>query len=191
MLTRTADTVADPFISAQNLVDRLGRGDASDDGIVSAVESACAIVRQQAEQVFTEETNTLTLDGTGTDAIVLPQLPVSDITSVSVDGTAVSDYVLRDDGVLIRTLENSAAEAPSYARWPEGRQNVEVRCTTGYATADFPLEVMEVALQLAIRLADQQHVAQETIGPVSVRYTGAAMDLTAGEKAILRKARPR
>lgn len=183
--------MADPFISEQNVVDFLGRGDASDPGLTIAIGSACDIVRLISEQDLDEDTDSpLTLDGTGTDCLLLPQLPVSSVTSVQVDGTAVTDYVLKSDGTLIRTMDTEA-DTPSTATWPEGRQNVEIQYTHGYPSGDIPRPLKQVALQLAARMYEQGNAMKESIGEVSRDYAASAMELTNGEKAILRKIRPR
>jgi hypothetical protein len=67
---------------------------------------------------------------------------------------------------------------------------VQVTYDHGYATADIPRPVRMVALQLAARIVTQGVAVAETVGDVSIRYAGPAMDLSAGEKSILKRYRP-
>jgi hypothetical protein len=85
--------MADPFIAPQDLVDYLGRGTITDPGMIIATDAACDTVRTIAEQTFNQSTSTVTLDGTGTDALLLPELPVTSAGTVTVAGGTITDYV--------------------------------------------------------------------------------------------------
>lgn len=178
----------DPFISQQDLSDILGRDVTADDGALAAVDAACDICREIAERSFNQVIGgTATLDGTGTDALLLPELPVSRAGTVLVDGTAITDYTLSGNGLLLR---GSAGSDPRPI-WPSGRQNVTVTYDHGYADADIPRSVRMVALSIASRLIVQGVAKSESVGEVSVNYAVASTDLTNGEKLILHKYRPR
>jgi hypothetical protein len=187
--------VPDPFVSRQDLVDYLGVGGTADPGMLIAVDAACDICRTIAEQSFNEATSTITLDGTGTDALPLPELPVNTAGTVVVSGGTVTDYVLKDNGVLIRKLADPTVIdwdtdiSPTAVRWPAGRQNVAVTYDHGYADADLPRDVRMVALSLASRLIVQGVAVSERVGDNQITYAGAATDLTNGELRILRKYR--
>lgn len=176
---------SDPFISVQDLTDYLGRDLSADAGAVVAVDAACDICRTIAEQTFNEATTTFTLDGTGTDSILLPELPVNAAGTVTVNGGTVTDFTLNANGILFR------GTAGIYPRpvWPLGRQNVTITADHGYATADLPRDVRMVALAIASRIAVQGVASEESVGDVRVKYSVASTDLTVGEKAILRKYR--
>ncbi len=176
----------DPFISQTDLTDYLGRDVTDDPGALIALDAACDTCRTFAEQDFNAATSTLALDGSGTDALLLPQLPVSAAGTVLVSGTAVTDYVLNSNGILFR---GSAGSDPR-PTWPSGRQNITVTYDHGYAAADLPRDVRMVALSLASRLIVQGAAVEEQVGQVRVKYAGPAFDLTKSEKAILRKYRP-
>jgi hypothetical protein len=185
-----------PFISRQDLTDYLGRNVTADDGALIAVDAACDTVRTVAEQTFNRTVGgTAVFDGTGTDALLLPELPVTAAGTVLVNGTAVTDYVLNDNGILFR--RGSLAPTSTYYDytvpmvWPNGRQNIEVTYDHGYADADLPRDVRMVALSLASRLVVQGVATEETLGDARVKYAGPATDLTAGEQMILRKYRRR
>lgn len=172
-----------PFISRQDLTDVLGRDVTADDGALAAIDAACDACRLFAEQDFNFSTSTITLDGTGTDALLLPQLPVSGAGTVTIDAEAVTDFVLKDDGVLIR----KATDTTTAIVWPWGRQNIVVTYDHGYTDDELPREVRMVALQYASRILIQGPALSESSGQQSVTYAGAADDLTRTERAILRK----
>ena len=183
-----------PFISRDDLSDILGRDVTADDGALIAVDAACDMVRSLAEQDFNEEIgDQITLDGTGTDALVLPQLPVNNVGTVNlIDSTggttAVTDFVVKDNGVLVRK-RGSATTAWWPSVWPLGRQNVQVTYDHGYGTADLPRDVRMVALSIASRLIVQGVASFEQMGQQQVRYGVNSTDLTSGEKAIIAKYR--
>jgi hypothetical protein len=175
----------DPFIDSTDLSDYLGRDVTSDPGALIVLDAACDICRAVAEQQFNRGTTTYTLDGTGTDAILLPQLPVNSAGTVTVGGTAVTEYTLNGNGILFR---GTAGVLPRPV-WPEGRQNVVVTVDHGYDAADLPRDVRMVALSIAARLAVQGPAQEETVGQSRVKYSVAATDLTKGEALILGKYR--
>jgi hypothetical protein len=148
----------DPFITRDDLTNYLGRDVSDDPGALIALDAACDTCRTLAEQLFNADTTTITLDGTGTDALVLPQLPVNAAGTVTVAGTAVTDYTLSADGMLFR---GSAGTDPRPV-WPRGRQNVTVTYDYGYEPSDLPRDVRMVALALASRLIVQGVAVEES-----------------------------
>ena len=63
---------------------------------------ACDRVRdylcQQIDQVVGD---VVTVYGTGTRAMLLPELPVTVVTSITFDGDAVTDYTVDDYGLTV------------------------------------------------------------------------------------------
>jgi len=175
----------DPFITVQDLTDILGRDVTADDGAVIAIDAACDICRTIAEQPFNAGTATVALDGSGTDALLLPYLPVTAAGTVVVNGGTVTDYVLNGNGILFR----GTAGCDPRPTWPSGRQNVSVTFEHGYATLDIPRDVRMVALSIASRLVVQGVATEETVGADRIKYAVASTDLTNGERRILRKYR--
>lgn len=177
--------MAEPFITAAELGDFLGRDLTGDAAAEVAIAGACAMCRTISEQTFTlVEDDVVVFDGTGGDALVLPQLPVVEVTEVTTgdDDELVdpADYAVTPEGVLLK---------PG-GWWRRGRQNVTVTYTHGYPDDEFPADIRLVALSIAGRLLDQgSNVGQERLGQYAVTYTTPASDLTAGERAILRKHR--
>jgi hypothetical protein len=188
--------VPDPFVSVADLTDMLGR-DCSSAGGTIAVDAACDMCRTVSEQDFNRGTTTGTFDGTGTDALLLPQFPVNGVSAVAVVTTSggertwttagTADYAVRDDGTLL--VINSAGTAEFGSEWPPGRQNVAVTYDHGYDDDDIPRDVRMVALAIAERLVLQGPALFETIGEVSRRWGVNQTDFTAGELRILRKYR--
>ncbi len=179
--------MADPFITEQDVVDLLGRGDTSDPGITIAVDAACDIVRTFTEQTISQFQETLALDGSGGDALLLPERPVTQVQEVQVNGTTVSDYTWNRNGVLFRGSGGTADTSWASSYWPEGRQNVSVKYTHGYEGTAVPRDLRMVALALAQRIVVQGAAVSEQIGQTRVAYAGPATDLTKTEKIILGK----
>ena len=183
-----------PFISRDDLSDYLGRDVAADDGATIVVDAACEMVRTMTEQTLDAVSeDTITLDGTGTDAIILPQLPVNGAGTVNMIGsdggtTAVTNYALKGNGVLLRTRGSAAAEEDYVeTSWPIGRQNVEVTYDHGYDSV--PEDLRFVALTLASRMIVQGVASEESQATERVRYGTNATDFTDGERAIMHKYR--
>lgn len=180
----------DPFITTSDLVDYLGKGDVDDPGMLIAIDAACDICRTLAEQSFNADTSTVTVDGTGTDSLLLRERPVTAVGTVTVAGSAITDYVLGDGGILFRKVTADDVDYTDAFRtltWPYGRQNVVVTYDHGYADADLPRDVRMVALAIASRIVVQGPAAEESVGETRVKYATNSTDLTSGEKMILRK----
>jgi hypothetical protein len=168
-----------PFIDAQDISDLLGRDVTADPGAIMAIDSACDMIRAITEQDFNRGTATITLDGTGTDALLLPQRPLNSAGSVLVDGAAEPNFMYTEQGLLLRgTL--GCNPRPT---WPRGRQNVTVTYDHGYD--EVPRDVRMVAVQIAMRLVVQGVAQSETIGDATMNYGMAADDLTRNEERIL------
>jgi hypothetical protein len=185
----------DPFISRDDLADHLHLPDGSldaDEAALQAVDAACDWLRDLTGQLFNHvEDETILMDGTGTDALLLPQLPVEEVSTVVVQGQEDStDYgfTLHDSGVLLRIWDPVDALTTSWAKWPKGRNNIEVTYTHGYADADFPRSIRMLAVRMAARFYQQAPgVVFESLGQRSVRYDTDAGDLSTAEKLIVRK----
>lgn len=180
-----------PFIDRQDLTDYLGRDVTTDAGALIAVDAACEAVRTISEQDFNAATSTETFDGSGTDALLLHQLPVNSVGTVSVysGGTwttaGTADYSLNGNGVLLAT--NTAGTSLLGTTWPAGRQNVQVTYNHGYADSDLPRDVRRVALEYAARMIVQGVAKSEVSGTQQVTYGINSTDFTNGELMILRK----
>lgn len=195
----------EPFISRDDLGDFLGSNLATSDKALIAVDSACDIVRTLTGQTFNEVLDeTVEMDGTGTDALLLPELPVTEVSLVYENDELLVedvDYKLNGDSLLLRlpTLVESGWSTQSIrAVWPVGRNNLEVTYSHGYTDDLLPRDIRMVALSIAARTYQQSagasgSVVSETIGQYSVRYSDSSStsssDLNFSEKTILRKYR--
>ena len=180
----------DPFITAAELSDYLGRDVDSEPAADLAVEFACDACRDYVGQTLTAGSSSVTLNGTGTDALLLPQSPVGSVSSVEVldsEGSfqtaGAADFSVSGDGVLYAT--NTAGTATFGSCWPRGRQNVRVGYSHGNGTADLARSIRGVALTLAARFLVQGVAAAEQVGEVNVRYAAESTALMPTERIIL------
>lgn len=164
------------LITVEELGAYLGRDLTADDGAILAVDMASEACRTVAENGFNELQETITLDGTGTDVLVLPRVPVSTVSTVTVGDTVTTEFV-QDNGMLFKQSGS----------WTRGRRNVSVKYKHGYSSSAIPDDVRMVVLALASRLVVQGPAMAEANGDVNVRYAVANTDLTANELRILRR----
>lgn len=176
-----------PFITVTELSDYLGRDVTADNGAVMALDAACDICRDIAERDFNRGTATITLDGSGTDSLLIPNqyLPTNTVGTVTVNGGTITDYVLNSNGILFR----GTAGCDPRPWWPSGRQNVVLTADYGYDTLAIPRSIRIVALEIASRLVVQGVAVEESLGATRIKYAVAATDLTANELRVLRKQR--
>jgi hypothetical protein len=169
------------FATAEDLATDLQRN-------LTAVETATATqaldiatqiiktyTRQQIEQTTGE---TVVLRRTYHPILLLPQVPVTAVTSVN-DGTLLTvdtDYEFSAAGVLKRL----------HGTW---RTNVTVVYTHGYAT--IPLDIRGVTLSIAARrfTGGPSNVEAETMGPYRVEYGRESVDLKPEEIDVLNRYR--
>lgn len=154
-----------PYVSVANLKAALGVIDATDDvPLLAAAERATATVdaylggirrgyvgfaaASNARQ--SAGSNARTYDGTGDDTLFIDD--ASSIASVTLDGTAVTDYTAEpQNGIPKRMLTLNAPTSMYYGltpgTWHRGTANVSV---TGYwGLAEVPRDIEAVALALA------------------------------------------
>lgn len=129
-------------------------GAASVDSADRAIQEASVAIqnycRQQIEQ---EEDDAITLDSAGGRRLFLPQLPVSDISSVIEDGEPLvegDDYKLGQHGVLHRVDQN----------WAAGIQIVTITYTHGYDP--IPGDVLAICTRAGARAYQAGLKAAET-----------------------------
>ena len=190
-----------PFISLTDLGNFTGVDYAGSDVAIIAIDSACERVRSYLSQhVNLVEDDEVSLHGTGTDVLLLPELPVRSISSVTetvndedtvlVDGT---DYELGEAGMLYRLG----------AYWPRGKNNVTVVYTHGWDLSEdvqgsgdvdvprVPSDLRYVALTLAADIvtagtSGAGGVQSESIGDYSYKMEGTSTGgLDSQQKDIL------
>jgi len=175
----------DPFITVEQLGGYLRQTLSEDDElIILALDAACQVCRDVAEQDFEFVADEdIKINGTGTNILLLPQLPVTDVAQVlDSNGNVVDtdDYVWTEDGELLKSS--------CLTTWWEGNQNFTVTYSHGYE--EVPSSVQLVACALAARIYDQGIVSQETIGGYVILYGQSEGGLTKLERAILERHRP-
>jgi hypothetical protein len=151
------------FATTTDLANVLGREvDAEDPAALAALDAATAVVQAVTGQhLLAVAGDTITVDGSGTRVLLLPELPVTDVVSVSVDGTELdeTEYQWSANGYLRRTN----------AVWPNQLRNIEVEYDHGYAT--IPALVVSITAKLAARMLDTPvNVKNEMIGAYNVSY---------------------
>lgn len=194
--------MAEPFATIAELTAKLTGTSAATTSAATArgtasLTAACDMVRLFTEQALSPVVTggTVTLDGTGTDALLLPERPVLAAGTVIESGgtlTLDTDYKLGADGVLYRKpglVDNGWGVQELRTYWWPGRQNIVVTYDHGYASDAVPNPLKEVALSMAARLFNQPNgnVVFESLGQRSIRYAGPATDWTGTEKIVLRK----
>lgn len=191
-----------PFISREDLADHLHLADGAlddDDAALQAVDAACDMIRDLTGQMFNRVADDeILMDGTGTDALLLPELPVEEVSSVVVTGEedfTGYTYTLHDSGVLLRSYNTEnvsgwdGCAAHHGLRWPKGRNNIAITYTHGYTDAEFPRSVRMLALKLAETFYRSRPagLVSETLGQHSVNYASEGTFLSPGEQLIIRK----
>lgn len=186
-----------PFISNTDLENYLGLTTDVDKAAIAA-DSACDIIRKTLDQAldFVADDEVL-LDSEGLDYLLLPELPVYSVSSLTgpggselVQGTA---FVLDRESGSLRTKNLTS-------RFLKGRQIYTAVYTHGYVSdadapglpadaIEWPSSLRMVALQLASRIYDQGIVSSESVGGVSMSYAAAeSMVLTDRERSLLERA---
>jgi hypothetical protein len=163
------------FITAADLESYLGYEVDSDKATLS-IDAACGLIRLVTSQDFEAGEATVLLDGSGTDALLLPNVPVEAVTEVKLAGEAVTEYLVASAGMLLR-------KSPGI--WTEGRGNVEVKYTFGYAQV--PAEIRMLALTLAARSYVQGIVTVAQVGMTNTTFATDALSMTDGEKGIAKR----
>lgn len=85
------------------------------------------------------ENDTITLNGSGRETLLLPYMHIVGAATVQVDGQPVTDYVTDPAaGILRRT---------NYKIWPDSLSNVTVTCSHGYK--NLPGDMQDAVLEQA------------------------------------------
>lgn len=146
---------------------------------ILVLESACDMARTYTGQEFTlVEDDEVRLDGTGKDGLMLPQLPIVEVTEIVVEDDdpldLSEDVYVGTAGILWRAYP---------CRWPLGHGNIAVTYSHGYAAipADLRQAIFEIAdVLIANGASGGQIIKSETIGSYVIAFdTGSSVNLTA------------
>jgi hypothetical protein len=167
------------FVTIDEYIDYYGITDPT--GLARAevdLDAACDRIRDHLCQTIDEvEDDVVTLYGTGTRALTLPELPVTAVTTVVDDGETLTDWTVDEYGLIWRT-------DPAY--WPRGHEYV-VTYSHGYAPADVPAILKVVAFKLARLEGLSSGVRQESAGPFSVTYDNSDQLLGVLDRRIVKR----
>jgi hypothetical protein len=153
-----------------------------------------AIRGETGQTMSVVEDDEVTLVGAWGRRLVLPQWPVTDVSAVSIDGTALTadDYTWQRRGILWLprgfTLTPSTAFDTGSQHW--GGPDLEVVVTYSHGVDPMPEYVRNICLAAAARmLANPDGVLAEQIDGYSVTYDRASsgVSLSPDEKRQLRK----
>lgn len=162
------------------------------------LSQADATARAEAEvraycgwHVAPARTDTLTLDGPGSLALLLPSLHVTAVTSVTEDGTlvAATDYQWSESGVVRRTAHATSWSPWGAPRWTDALRGLVITFTHGYTT--WPLDVLSVVERLAARAveASSGSMLLTQVGGVSYATDDDGLPVTAAltrvDRAVL------
>ena len=174
-----------------------------------ALAAATSLIQGYTDQLIAQVTDeTVVLDGSGTDTMLLPELPVTDVSNVIVNSdtsfpmtllnqTSESDaeytFVGGNKGLLIRRqgrfVNYGDDQTAQFGCWPRRRQSVTVTYTHGYPV--IPAELQLLCVTVASRAWAQDGATQETVGTYIAQYAGQPGVLTADEMKMLGRYRAR
>lgn len=160
-----------------------------------ALEAACDEIRRATSQDFDLiEDDVIVLDGTGHAGLLLPQLPVVAINSVTIDKdltteVVVTDWVLGFGGILRRRGTQTVTSACHRRRvWPWGFGNITLDYDHGYGAYEgeqFPSDLKNVAIQMAFSgITEEPGITSETIAGYSYTREASAATLDTFCKVI-------
>ena len=132
---------------------------ASNQSCVRAIEEATEVIKNYCHQEIERVSETITIDCAGGTRIHLPELPVTAVTKVVVDGvelTASVDYKLGQHGILYRVN----------GYWPVGIQIVVITYTHGHLV--IPDDIVGVCARSAARVYQAGLRAKENDGVIGV-----------------------
>jgi hypothetical protein len=149
-----------PFVTFDDYIAAGGSEDHDQIRVDFALKAACEQVRRYLGlQVTLVAGDVVTVSGSGTTALLLPELPVVSVNSVTFDGEPVEDWWADESGILRRP--------GGWVRW----RRYVVDYDHGWA--EVPADIVSATARLASQLylsANADGIRQETIGSYSVTY---------------------
>ncbi len=156
---------------------------ATNDRLLDVLAQASGRFRGDTKRTITRVDNdTITIDGTGTANLYLPNAPIHGAPEVEVQGTPMvygEDFtVSRAKAILRRSL----------GHWPDELDAIEVTYSHGYPDDEIPEDIQDVVLERAAMLFNvRAGVSSYTVGGEMLQFGGASVGTTdAWRKAIER-----
>jgi hypothetical protein len=144
----------------------------TDDQVQAALDAACAMVETYCNRIFAADDYTHTLDGRGTDMLWLPQYPINDVTTLTIDDEEIdaADYTVEDQSIYYED------------GFTKGRRNVVVEYNAGYATipADLHHAVTALTADLLGTSGRDTTLQSERLGDYQYTTAGGAANPAAG-----------
>lgn len=138
----------------------------------SLIEAASRYVKDYTQRAFLRTTYTEYLSGDGTKDLRLSHYPVLSVSSVTVDGTTETDYVLLpDEGILVRG--DSTDDPAGSIGWDRGTRNIVVTYIGGEILVPEPVKraVILMAKELQQRI-DAGAMRREKLGDYEYEMAG-------------------
>ena len=127
------------------------------------------------------------MDGTGTDALLLPELPVAEVSAVTVAGEEDESYSYAlHDGPAAHWAPTGSVFATE-AAWPKGRNNVETIATATPTLTSRARFGWSPCASRPVSISSRRASCSESLGQRSVRYEGDAGSLSTTDQIIIRK----
>jgi hypothetical protein len=166
-------TVLPSLVTVADLATRLGRTFTPQQELQAQalLDDASSVVRAYVRQDITRATTTDVFTMRRADpllhrcggVVTLPQRPVVDIASVSVDGTATSDWWQEDSDILVR--------AWTWDHPPAAHRAPQVTVTYTHGWDPVPGDIQAIVMQAANRvMVNPSGIRSETVGGESVTY---------------------
>lgn len=155
----------------------LGTNTSADALLGRLISAASSWVRSYLNRDITQQAYTDTLDGTGTQRMIVAQYPVTALTSVTVDGQDVTANVISDGRRLLKLKDG-------YGVFTEGTGNVVVNYTAGYATTPYDIEQAVIEI-VALRFREKDRVGTSTVNTRGESVTFNVTDVPASVRTLL------
>lgn len=160
----------DPLATVDDLEARGFTVEASETGVATTyLGVASAAVREAAGVPISRTTSTVTLEGTSGQWLRLPGPPIVSVASVSIDGVAVTDWLLRSERLW------------RAAGWT-GCEPSEVEVTQTHGLLEVPEDIVDLVCRMTASgivasrdsdgtaMATSKEVTSERLGDWSVTY---------------------
>lgn len=158
--------------------------DNTDDALLTRLLDASAeLLERSCNRVFASASYTETRDGNGQSFMVFANRPITAVSSVSVNGTAVPQSTSTASGGWVLASQWKIALRGAYA-FTEGVQNVAVTYTAGYAT--IPADITQaccVLTSLAYKERDRMGIDAKTVGGENISFSKD--DIPPGVQAVI------
>jgi hypothetical protein len=177
--------MSEPFVTLETFSDFVGQDLTEDEAAEIAIDAACQLIRTYLDrQVNFIEDEAIRVSGSGTDIILLPNWPIRNITSITIDGEELDELNENDEENWRFGASGLVFRLDTYV-WPRGHENIEVVYSSGWPfdeefTDDVPADIKLVAILVAKRIYALREVSasgalktSETIGRYSYTLSDA------------------